>query len=94
MNFTFELAMYKISIFASGSGTNAENIIRYFMKHDDIMVDSIVSNVADAYVLERAKSLGKEVFVFSRNEFKEGDKVLQLMQERKVDLIVWPDFCS
>jgi len=84
--------MYRISIFASGSGSNAENLVRYFMYHADIVVDSIVSNVADAYVLERAKKLDVETFVFSRKDFRAGEKVLQLMEERKVDLIVLAGF--
>ena len=84
--------MYRISIFASGSGTNAENLIRHFMHHSDIVVDSIVSNVEGAFVLKRAKKFDIESFVFSRHEFREGKKVLKLMEERNVDLIVLAGF--
>ena len=45
----------KIGIFASGSGTNAENIIRYFSEKPSFQVTLIVSNKEDAYVLERAR---------------------------------------
>ena len=46
-----------IVILASGSGTNTENIIRYFQSSDVARVVLVVSNKADAYVLERAKRL-------------------------------------
>ena len=46
-----------IAIFASGSGTNAENIIQYFSKSKSIEVSLVVSNRSDAYVLERARLL-------------------------------------
>ena len=46
-----------IAIFASGSGTNAENIIRYFQENDLIRVALVLSNRSDAYVLERAHRL-------------------------------------
>ena len=42
-----------IAIFASGSGSNAENIIRYFQKNDSVQVSLVLSNKSDAYVLER-----------------------------------------
>ena len=47
----------KIAIFASGSGSNCENIIRYFEKSENVSIQVVVSNKADAYVLERARKL-------------------------------------
>ena len=47
--------MKKIAIFASGSGSNAENIIQYFAQKPQFCVKSVFCNVPDAYVLERAK---------------------------------------
>ena len=84
--------MYRISIFASGSGSNAENMINYFSQQSDIVVDSIVSNVEGAFVLERAKKLNVDHYVITRKEFKDGQKVLQLMEERNIDLIVLAGF--
>ena len=48
--------MKKIAIFASGSGSNAENIIQYFAQKPQFCVKSVFCNVPDAYVLERAKN--------------------------------------
>jgi len=47
----------KIAIFASGSGTNAENIVDYFKMDSHIKVSLILSNKNSAYVLERARKL-------------------------------------
>ncbi len=55
---------------ASGSGTNAENIIRYFSDHPEITVSLVLSNKADALVLERARKLRVPSDAFSREEFK------------------------
>lgn len=68
----------KLSILASGSGTNAENIARYFKNHEEIEVAKILTNKRDAYVLERARKLGIPSAVFSRAEFKEGSFLQQM----------------
>ncbi|HBZ22095.1 MAG TPA: phosphoribosylglycinamide formyltransferase, partial [Bacteroidales bacterium] len=46
--------MRNIAIFASGSGTNAENIIRYFSNNKSAVVSLVLSNRREAYVLKRA----------------------------------------
>ena len=58
-----------LTIIASGNGTNAENIALYFAGHDQIQVSQILSNKADAFVLERAKKQGIPFASFSRGEF-------------------------
>ena len=78
-----------IAIFASGSGSNAENIVRYFRgKHGFL----ILSNNRDAYVLERARKLGVPTAVFTRRELNETDNVLQILQENKIDFVVLAGF--
>ncbi len=61
--------MYNIAVLASGSGSNAENIIRYFEKHATIRVRQVLANKPDAYVLERAAKLNVPARVFNREEF-------------------------
>ncbi|HEY6010419.1 MAG TPA: phosphoribosylglycinamide formyltransferase, partial [Nitrospirota bacterium] len=61
--------MDQIAIFASGSGTNAERIVTCFRNHPSIAVSLILSNRADAYVLERARNLGVPSATFTRQEF-------------------------
>jgi len=60
----------KIAIFASGSGSNAQNIMNYFAENENVIVDSIWTNNSAAYVLERAKNYGIDSFIFTRNGFK------------------------
>ena len=80
--------MKKIAIFASGSGSNAENIIQYFLSKPEISVDSVFCNVAEAYVLKRAEKYNIPTFLFNREDLKNQEKVLQILQERQIDFIV------
>lgn len=84
--------MSKIAVFASGSGTNAENIVKYFLKSSSGEVDCILCNKPDAYVLERAKGYGIDTMIFSRDDFYKTEKVLDFLKERKVDFIVLAGF--
>ena len=67
--------MKKIAIFASGSGSNAENIAHYFKEHKYIKVALILSNKPDAYVLKRAEKLGIPSLVFNRDDLYRDNKV-------------------
>ena len=80
--------MKKIAIFASGSGSNAENIVEYFKESTDVSVSLIVCNKADAFVLERAKRLGIPSKVVTGKEMREQDAVMALMNEYGIDFIV------
>ena len=84
--------MKKIAIFASGSGSNAENIIQYFLSKPEISVDSVFCNVAEAYVLKRAEKYNVPTFLFNREDLKNQEKVLQILQERQIDFIVLAGF--
>lgn len=86
------LTSKKIVIFASGSGSNAENLARYFEHHDDVNVAYILSNNKDAYVLERAQKLHIPSRVFTRNEFYTTHEIVDLLKELSIDLIVLAGF--
>lgn len=86
--------MKNIAIFASGSGTNAESIIKYFTNHPDIKVALVLSNNPKAGVHERAKRLGIPSFTFSRDEFKEGIPVMKKLAEYDIDLNVLAGFMN
>ena len=81
-----------IAIFASGSGSNAENIIRYFQKSDSATVSLVLSNKSDAYVLERAHRLGVPSNVFPKEDWIAGDEILAILQEYRIDFIVLAGF--
>ena len=82
----------RIAIFASGSGSNAQNIIDYFADNKRFIVDSIWTNNPSAYVLERAKKYGVDSFIFSREEFKNSDFVVEKLKKRNISLIVLAGF--
>lgn len=82
----------KIVIFASGSGSNAENITKYLRgKNSDAEVVEILTNNPNAYVIERSSKLNIPCTVFDRESFKEGG-VLEHLKEIKPDLIVLAGF--
>jgi len=84
--------MIKVAIFASGSGSNAENIINYFKDHNIVEIVSIISNKNDAFVHERAKKLGIESVTFSKNDFEITDKVINYLKEKGIDFIILAGF--
>ena len=84
--------MTRIAIFASGSGSNAEKIAKYFQNVTDKQVSLILSNNPNAFVLERAKSLGIPSVVFTKKEFVESDKVLKILRDNEIDFLVLAGF--
>lgn len=82
----------KIAILASGSGSNAENIAHYLQNNNEIVIDSIYTNKADAYVIERAKKLEIPYFYFSNSDFRKGDLILEKLREREIDFVVLAGF--
>ena len=79
--------MIRIAILASGNGSNAENLILQ-QPSELLQYPLIITDNAQAGVLQRAKRLGVATHVFSRDDFREGTAVLQLVQDEKIDAIV------
>ena len=84
--------MRNIAIFASGSGTNAENLIRYFSNKNSARVSLVLSNKAEAYVLKRAAALNVDTVFFEHRELYENQKVLDYLSGFKIDFIVLAGF--
>ncbi len=84
--------MNRIAIFASGSGTNAENIIKYFKNSNKIEVVLVLSNNKNAFVLERASKLNIESDFFDRTMFKESDGIIKMLNAKRIDFIVLAGF--
>jgi len=72
--------MTRIAIFASGSGTNAEEIIKYFEKSDGIRVSKVYSNKKEAGVFARCERLNVPCTWFSREAFYDSSRVLHDVQ--------------
>ena len=83
--------MKRIALFASGAGSNVENIIHYFSNSKVLEFPLIISNRSDALVHERAKKYGIPSHTFKKNDFEDG-KVLKLLQEKAIDFIVLAGF--
>ncbi|MGG6545571.1 UNVERIFIED_CONTAM: phosphoribosylglycinamide formyltransferase [Prevotella sp. 15_C9] len=84
--------MVNLAIFVSGSGTNCENIIRYFHNHPQVTISLVVSNKADAYALVRAQKLNVKSVVLRKSEFNDRERVLGVMKENHIDFIVLAGF--
>lgn len=84
--------MVNIAIFASGSGSNAENISNYFKDKDGVSIRLIISNKADAFAHKRAEVLGIKSVTFSKDSFENSDLVLDCLKENKIDFIVLAGF--
>lgn len=82
----------RIAIFASGSGSNCENLIRYFEGSDVVKCALVVSNKADAYALERAKRLGVPTAIMPKALLNDADAMMPLMREYDIDFIVLAGF--
>jgi phosphoribosylglycinamide formyltransferase-1 len=84
--------MSNIAIFASGSGTNAEQIIRYFSTDPAHSVKLVLSNKADALVLQRSKNLAVPTRVFDWKTFYKTRQVLDILSEASIDFLVLAGF--
>lgn len=82
----------RIAIFATGSGSNAEAIMRYFENHNDIEVSILLSNKAEAGALKHAENYGVPTVVFNKDTFINTNEIVQLLQSEAIDLIVLAGF--
>ena len=82
----------KIALFASGSGSNAENIVRFFLNDSKFEFPLIISNKQNAFVHERARNLNIPSVTFSREDFINGEAILELLIKYQIDCIVLAGF--
>lgn len=80
--------MVRMAILASGSGSNAEEIIQYFQEDPSIEVSAILTNRPRAGILDRAKNHGIETRVFQKSAWKNSEKILEFFSAKKIDFIV------
>ncbi len=84
--------MKRVVIFASGSGTNAENLIKFFQNRDNASVIQVLTNNSHAKVLDRCKELKVSALSFNRIAFTATNDVLNILKASKPDLIVLAGF--
>ena len=83
--------MKKILLFASGTGSNVENIIQYFENNPDIRIVGVFTNNQNARVLDKAKRYNVPTLIFNKEELSE-NFILDKITELKPDLIVLAGF--
>jgi phosphoribosylglycinamide formyltransferase-1 len=86
------LKIKNIAVFASGTGSNAENIIKYFENSEIGRVKFVFCNVANAYVVKRASNLGIPYTIFSKDDFYKSNNVIKRLLHNEIDLIVLAGF--
>ena len=82
----------RIAIFASGSGTNTETIIRFFNHHPKGQIKLVLSNKKDAPVLSRARRLGVPSETFTKDDFYSSNRVVDLLKSNKIDIVILAGF--
>jgi phosphoribosylglycinamide formyltransferase 1 len=83
--------MRRIAILASGTGSNAERIIRHVQRVDGVQVALVLSNRKEAPVLEKARALGVPCASFTKEQLNSGH-VLHLLREAHTDVVVLAGF--
>jgi len=84
--------MKNIVLFASGSGSNVENIVQYFSNNSNVTIAAVLTNKRDAKVLDRCNRLKINGLYFNRNAFSNTDCVLNILKSLKPDLIILAGF--
>jgi len=82
----------RIAVFASGSGSNAENISRFFNQHPTIKVSLFLTNKPDAPVIDRAEKLGIPCYIFNREQFYNTETVIEELRKYSIDFVVLAGF--
>lgn len=84
--------MINLAIFASGNGSNAQNIVEYCHQYPSIQFNRIYCNKSEAFVFERAKNLKIPATYFSKKAFEDGDEILKQLQNDQTDFIILAGF--
>ncbi len=83
---------YRIAIFASGGGSNAEQFFKYYKENNWANVSLVLTNKKDAFVIERAQNYNLPVKIFNREEFYTTDATIETLKEYNIDIIVLAGF--
>jgi phosphoribosylglycinamide formyltransferase-1 len=84
--------MKKIVIFASGSGSNALNLIQYFNQGSEAKVVAVFSNKKEAGVVQKAIDNQVDVVCFNRHDFYQSNNVIEMVKSHQPDIIVLAGF--
>ncbi len=82
----------KIALFASGTGSNAETIIRYFEHHSAVEIVFVLSNKSHAPIVEKAKSLGVSLIICNNQQVEDESYLVNLCKSQDIDYIILAGF--
>ncbi|GAA4342905.1 phosphoribosylglycinamide formyltransferase [Flaviaesturariibacter amylovorans] len=82
----------RIAVFASGSGSNAERIIRHFAQHPTVQVTLLVCNKPEAGVRAKAAAAGIPELLIERGRFLSGDAYLPELKAAGISFLVLAGF--
>lgn len=86
--------MKNIAIFASGNGSNAENIVRYFKGDSHVNIKAVFTNNENATVIKRMESLDIPTIYFPKDAWANGEMIVNYLKKENIDLIVLAGFMS
>lgn len=86
--------MKNIAVFASGDGSNAEAIARYFTGSDKVCLKFVLSNRENAYVHQRMARLGIPSYTFPKDDWNEPHKIVGMLQDADIDLVILAGFLA
>ncbi|MCI6160328.1 MAG: phosphoribosylglycinamide formyltransferase [Prevotella sp.] len=86
------MATTNVAVFVSGSGSNCENIIRYFADSEKVNVSLVVSNRDEAYALVRARNLGVPTAVLPKAALNDEETLMGVLREHKIHFVVLAGF--
>ena len=85
--------MINVALFASGEGTNAENLMNYFSTSKEVKIKLVVTNNAEAGIVKRAEAHKKNIQIISKQALNNyTEQIIDFLQTEKVDLIVLAGF--
>lgn len=86
------IRMKHLAIFASGNGTNCENIINYFADSTIADIKLVLSNKSTAPVVENSERKGINTIVVSKTEFNDENVLIPILIKNKIDFIILSGF--
>ncbi len=84
--------MVNVAVFVSGSGSNCENLIKYFSQSDIVKIKLVLSNKKDALALQKAEKLGVSTIYMTAQQIRNPLNMMELMSQFKIDFIVLAGF--
>lgn len=86
--------MKNIAIFASGEGSNAEAIVRYFADSDKVRVKCVLTNRQNVGVHSRMENLGIQSLYFPKEAWTDGNQIVEILKQENIDFIVLAGFLA